>query len=139
MPEQAKPERRSIELVQYNFTNEELRLLGEQMAREAQMVYDLRDKKKENAAALAVAVTEAEGRVSNLARKINERHEMRDAECMVLLHTPRAGMKSMVRVDTGEIVREERMTVDELQEKLAFDAPKEDDEAQPYKKRKDVN
>jgi hypothetical protein len=139
MPEQPKPERRSIELVQYNFSNDELRLLGEQLAREAQMVYDLTQKKKELAASIKVAITEADGRAASLARKINERHEYRDAECTARLNTPRVGWKTIVRVDTGEVIREDRMTVDELQEKLAFDAPKEDDESQPYKKRKDVN
>ncbi|HEY1861654.1 MAG TPA: hypothetical protein VGG61_14940 [Gemmataceae bacterium] len=139
MIEQTKPERRSIEVVQYNFTLDELRLLGEQLARESEILTDLNQKKKEVAAAMKVAITEAEGRAAALARKINERHEYRDAECTALMHTPRVGMKSIVRVDTGEIVREERMTVDELQEKLAFEAPKEDDESQPYKKRKDVN
>jgi hypothetical protein len=139
MPEQAKPERRSIELVQYNFSNEELRLLGEQLARESEMSADLRDKKKELAASISVAIKESDGRVGDLARKINQRHEMRDAECTALMNTPRVGVKSIVRVDTGEVIREDRMTVDELQEKFAFDAPKEDDESQPYKKRKDVN
>jgi hypothetical protein len=139
MPEQPKPERRSIELVQYNFSLEELRLLGEQLARESQMAGDLREKKKELAASISVAIKESDGRVGELARKINQRHEMRDAECTALLNTPRSGFKTIVRVDTGEVIREERMTPDELQEKLAFGAPKEDDESQPYKKRKDVN
>jgi hypothetical protein len=139
MPDEAKPERRSIELVQYDFSHEELRLLGEQMAREAQMVYDLRDQKKVTAAQATLAIDEAEGRVSALARKINARHEMRDAECTAIMNSPRSGTKSIVRVDTGEVVREEPMTMEELQEKFAFDSPGEDSESQPRKKRKDVN
>jgi hypothetical protein len=137
--EQAKPERRSIESVQYNFSADELRVLGERLARESQMVSDLRQKKKELAASMAVSINESDSYIAELARKINEGHEYRDAECTALLNTPRVGVKSIVRVDTGEVIREDRMTVEELQEKLAFDAPKEDDESQPYKKRKDVN
>jgi hypothetical protein len=130
-----KPEepRRSWESVRYDFTRDELRALGMDLAVETQMVYDLQQKKKELAAQMKVAILEAEGRCGKLALKLNQRYEMREAECTVMMHTPRAGMKSTVRVDNGEVVREEKMTAEEMQEKLPFEALKEDDESQPRK------
>jgi hypothetical protein len=46
---------------------------------------------------------------------------MRDMDCLIVLNTPRSGVKSITRADTGEIVREENMTPEEMQRALPFD------------------
>jgi hypothetical protein len=50
-----------------------------------------------------------------LARIIRERAEQRMVSCAVQFHTPCEGIKRIVRIDTGEMVREEPMTNSEKQ------------------------
>jgi deoxyribodipyrimidine photolyase len=128
---------RLVESCRYNFTAEEIRHLGESLAREAQNVFTLRQEKKEISQSYASRIEEANGKVAALTDKINQGYEMRDTECRVELDRPRRGAKSIVRVDTGAVVREEAMTAAEMQEAFRFDdAPGgEDEESQPRKRR----
>jgi hypothetical protein len=142
MPEPKKP-KVVVEQVKYIFTNEEKRVLGETLAREAQEVFSLRTQKKEVSSALAARIEEANGRVAITTDKINQGYEMRDAECAIVFDVPRRGMKSYIRMDTHEAVREEAMTSSELQDSFAFNEPDEaatpapaDEEAQPFQKRR---
>jgi hypothetical protein len=50
-----------------------------------------------------------------LARIIRERAEQRMVTCAVRYHAPCEGIKRIVRLDTGELVREEPMTNSEKQ------------------------
>lgn len=50
-----------------------------------------------------------------LARIIRNRVEPRMVHCAVRFHMPCEGMKRIVRMDTGEVVREEQMTDSEKQ------------------------
>jgi hypothetical protein len=131
-----EPKPRQVEAVRYNFTLEEIRILGESLAREAQTVFTLREQKKEVSAALGSQITEANGRVASLTDKINQGYEMRDTECRTAMDTPRRGIKSIIRLDTGDAIREESMTAEEMQEAFRFEdmPPAEDDESQPRKK-----
>lgn len=53
-----------------------------------------------------------------LSRVIGDRAERRAVECGVLYHTPVQGTKRVVRLDTGEYLRDEPMAVEELQQHL---------------------
>lgn len=57
-------------------------------------------------------------RQRELAQIIRERSEKRMVECRVIFHAPSEGMKRVVRLDTGEQVREEPMTTAEKQMNL---------------------
>jgi hypothetical protein len=137
-PKQEPAKTRVVESVRYPFTADEIRLLGEALAREAQTVFTLREQKKESTASFGVLIAEANGRVAGLTHKINEGYEMRDTECRVLPDVPRRGMKSIMRLDTGEIVREEAMTAEEMQDAFKFEElpveEGEDPESQPRKR-----
>jgi hypothetical protein len=113
-------DKRLYESVKYVFTRVEITELGEALAREAQTVFDLRDQKKTMTAELGAAIKSAEGRVGALTDKINFGFEMREVECMVLMETPRPGMKRIYRVDTQETLREEPMTAQEMQGAFGF-------------------
>jgi hypothetical protein len=56
--------------------------------------------------------------IQRLSNNINMGWEMREIECVVEFHKPRQGVKRIIRLDTGEIVREQQMSGGELQEKL---------------------
>ena len=104
----------------YPFTRDELRQLGEDLARANQKVYTLRGDKKTTVASLEAAIKLAEHEAAALTQKINEKSELRSTEVAYLLDTPRIGMKTLQRLDTQEEVRVEGMTEFDRQTSLAF-------------------
>jgi hypothetical protein len=123
-------EKRLYEAVKYTFSQTEIRELGEALAREAQTVFDLRDQKKTVTAELGASIKSAEGRVGALTDKINNGFELREVECMVMMETPRPGMKRIIRIDNNEPLRDEPMTAAEMQGSFGFS---EGDDARPQK------
>jgi hypothetical protein len=113
-------DRRLYESVKYTFSGDEIRELGEALAREAQNVFDLRERKSSVTAELAGAIKLANGRVAELTNRINNGYELREVECMLMMETPRPGMKRIIRVDTNEPLRDEPMTAAEMQGSFGF-------------------
>jgi hypothetical protein len=113
-------DKRVYEAVRHTYTSDELRELGTQLAREQQVIMDLETGKAQSTAAFNAQIKEAENRRNGLTIKINNGYEMRETEIMVLLETPRPGMKRLLRVDTGEILRDEPMTLTEMQQSFGF-------------------
>ena len=114
---------RLYESIKYTFGSTEIRELGESLAREAQTVFDLKAQKKSTNAAMGASIEAANNRVADLTTKINNGYEMREVECLAMLETPRAGMKRIIRLDTNETVREEAMTMQEMQQNFGFSDP----------------
>ena len=114
---------RLYESVKYQFTNDEMRELGGALAREAQIVFDLREQKKNATASLTASITAANKRVGDLTTKINNGYEMREVEVIAEMDKPRPGIKTIWRVDTGEELRKEPMTMQEMQQSFGFPEP----------------
>lgn len=57
--------------------------------------------------------------INRISSKLRDGHEHRGVECEVTYNTPKGGMKSCKRLDTGETFVE-TMTADELQPRLKF-------------------
>ncbi len=114
-------DRRQYESIKFTFGSDDLRELGQTLAREAQVVYDLEKRKKEMDAEMAAQIKAANGRVQDLTTKINNGYELREIEVLVLFDEPKSGMKRVVRIDTNEIVREEAMTLEEKQRGFGFE------------------
>jgi hypothetical protein len=113
-------ERRLYESIKYLFTDTEKRELGEALARENQTIYDLREQKKTITSEFNARIESAEKRASDLTTKINTGYELREVECLVLMETPRPGMKRLIRIDTNEMIRDEAMTAAEMQQNFGF-------------------
>jgi len=56
-----------------------------------------------------------------LSADIRRGHETKPVDCVARFHDPSPSFKTIVRLDTGEIVRTEAMTEDEMQENLFED------------------
>jgi len=56
-----------------------------------------------------------------LSHQIKDRKELRAVDCVCEMNTPNVGEKTIIRMDTGEIVRVEPMTEDERQEEIEFE------------------
>lgn len=100
------------------FTDEELATMRDELARLVLAESEVRLRKK---AALEVFKEELEQLIStrrDIAQRIRRKSEDREIECRVEFHSPMLGQKRVIRMDTGELLREEPMTEDELQEEL---------------------
>jgi hypothetical protein len=62
------------------------------------------------------------------AKLVNNGYEFRDVECEVRFNEPVSGEKSIIRLDTGDVVSIERMTPREMQPPL-FDSDEEEAES----------
>lgn len=113
-------ERRQYEAVKFTFGAVDIQELGQKLARETQNVYDLEARKKEIDADLSAQIKAANGRVSDTTTRLNNGYEMREVEVLVLLDEPKQGMKRLVRIDTNEVLREEAMTLEEMQRGFGF-------------------
>jgi len=111
---------RLYESIKYTFGKDEIRELGESLAHEAQTVFDLKAQKKSTNTSMNASIENANNRVADLTTKINNGYELREVECLVMMETPRAGMKTIIRIDTNEKVREEAMTMAEMQQNFGF-------------------
>jgi hypothetical protein len=109
---------RVFEEVRYEFTAAELKDLGGKLAHAAQGVFDLQREKATTTANFGAQIKAANDAVAELSDKINFGYELRQAECIVRLESPRPGQKEFVRVDTGEVVRVAPMTAGDLQQRL---------------------
>ena len=103
------------ELCKYDFSADELRVLGLQLAREAEDAIALKGEREASMAGFAAALKQSAKRVAEISHKLNCGYEMRDVECVVLLDVPQPGIKTITRIDTGARIREEIMTDDERQ------------------------
>ncbi len=59
--------------------------------------------------------------ICHLTRKLCEGWEVRDIRCKVLWNDPADGQKTIVRMDTGEVIATEEMTFDERQDVLPLE------------------
>jgi hypothetical protein len=115
-------DKRHYEEIRYDYTPDELRVLGLRLAQECQGMMDLEARKKEITAELGSQVKAAENRVSELTTRLNAGYEMREEEVLVVMDEPRPGMKSIVRISTNRPLREEAMTAAEMQRGFGFTA-----------------
>lgn len=125
-PARGKRLGKTTEYMRYDFRQSELLEHARNLGRLNQELATAQERKKAVSADLAAAVKRCEEAVAEETRLVTNGYEYRDIECTVWYHEPRSGVKTIARGDTGEFVKEARMTHDELQEALPFD-----DQAQP--------
>ena len=117
-------EQRVYRPTKYKFSDDEMRQLGEELAREAQTVFDLREQRKNVTAQLAAAIQAANKRVADLTVKVNQRYEFRDVECVVHFDKPRPGLKTFALMEKqDEEICVEPMTMEEMQSSFGFPEP----------------
>lgn len=107
-------------MVEYRFSKAELLALGDDLARAADNVREIESRKKELTATISAELKAANGKVFTLAGKVKDRFEMREVPCIAYFGVPRAGLKTIRRADTGEDVRTDSMTAEEMQQGLDF-------------------
>ena len=106
------------EYLKYTFSESELREHAKDLARENTVASEAEEQKKAVVAQFTEKVASAKTKISMLSRYINNGYDHRSVECETTLDMPEKGIARVVRLDTGEVVRERAMTPSELQIKL---------------------
>ena len=70
----------------------------------------IEQRKKEIDSDLKSQIEAENSKIGRLSDLVQTGHEMRDVECRIELDTPSEGMKRYVRLDTGETVKEVKMS-----------------------------
>lgn len=112
------------EFLKYIFSDIEMKEFATDLARKTSEMSETEEAKKAAVAQFGDRIASLRADTSSLARKFNSGYEYRNIECKVLYHDPSPAQKTIVRLDTGEIVKVSAMTYGELQEILPF-APAE--------------
>jgi hypothetical protein len=114
-----------FELLKCDFSLEEIQQRAQSLARANQQAHQIEAEKKQVASDYKSRIEAVMSEVLALSSAVAMGYEMRRTECSVIYNSPTSGEKTLVRKDTGEYVRVERMTSEEQQEVFPFE-PKED-------------
>lgn len=100
------------------YTAEEMNAKRDRIAN-AMLEYDgVEDAKKLAARQYSEHLKGLRGEMRGLAKAINNGGENREVECLTTFHDPEPGFKTITRLDTGEVVRQEPMDDEEKQDNL---------------------
>lgn len=98
-------------------TPDELLEVGGDLARSSNELKDIENRKAEVNAQFAAELKKAKAEIEISSRKISTQEEMREVDCDVIINTSEF-KKTIVRTDTGVVVREENLTSEDLQMEL---------------------
>lgn len=99
-----------------------VRLKTQDMAACIGEIDDVESRKADANKAFRRELAELDERMRRIAHQVRTRTESRMVSCEITFHQPQLGYKRTVRLDTGEIVREEPMTDEERDSRL-FEEP----------------
>ena len=116
----AKPKRTSpaLEYLPVPYSPPERQALGEQLARATMAKTELEEGKKARDAEYKDDLEKISLSIRSLCRKLHSGNEYRNVSCEWILEDPTPAEKSLVRKDTGELIRTVPMQADDYQEEL---------------------
>lgn len=106
------------EYLRYEFTEDQLREKAKSLAVTVQRQTQTQEEQKAAQAQFKERLERFVAEIGKLSRDINNGWEMRNIECVVNFHSPVQGTKQILRLDTGELVREMPMSKSEMQDNL---------------------
>ena len=119
-----------LEYLKCEFSAEEIQIAARELACSAQLKASIEQRKKEIDASLKAEIEGENSKIARLSSYITTGYEWRNVECAVQLDTPERGNKTIIRNDTGELVKVMRMKDADLQMALDLNVAAEQQEAQ---------
>jgi len=109
----------SMELVQIDFTKDELIELGQKVSEQVRRLKSIESQKKSAAADFTAREKQAALEIDELTRKIDDGFEMRRVNCVVHYDDPTHMVHFVMEHDTsGVIIKQRKMTPSEMQRTL---------------------
>lgn len=121
-PEPTKRRERTMDFLPVHFKPIERLDLAERLARATQAKGDLEDQKKAMDAEHKDNLTGLELEIKRLSRKLTTGYDMQNVTCEWIYGDPTSAEKTLVRMDTGEVVRVVPMQQHDYQEELPIPA-----------------
>lgn len=107
--------------VEYKFSKTEKLEISRDMATAEGEIRQMEAQKANVNATLGAEIRKLKHEMSRLADLFRCGYEMREMDCRFVLDSPRPGYKTIIRMDTGEVIDDHVvMTPEEMQRKLAF-------------------
>lgn len=106
--------------LKYEFTEEEIKSLSYELARETRELRSLNESKKEVMADFTGKIKAKEGATDRISEQVANGYEYRMVPCEIEYDYPTTGKKSITRTDTGESWTED-MDRTEMQAELPLD------------------
>lgn len=113
------------EYLKYEFSQDEIRQFGIDLARLSSEHSELEDEKKSVTSQFKAQMDAKHAEIQAVSNKINSGSERRSVDCEWRYNQPNSGMKQLWRLDTQEILTTTSMTAEEMQLELDLQAPKE--------------
>lgn len=114
-------------------TDDEKRDMAEKALRGVGELRNMREDKKAVVKEWDSRISDLEGRVQKLSEKYEKGYELRPVPCEEIFYYT-TGMAIVYRTDTGEVVKERRLSASEMQAKLPIEDPKKATEKAPLPK-----
>lgn len=116
------------EYLKCTLTNAEKLAVGEGLARAQQKLRAKQEELKEVQAQVKAEIAKVEADIGLQSSTLANGYEYRNVDCEVRFHDPKQGMKTLVRLDTGEMLQPTRMNSDECQVHLFEQAIEEEEQ-----------
>jgi len=112
------PHKATREFLKYIFSHDEIHEKGSELARLNSEAAKISDEKKSVTSSFKAQLDEKNAQIGVIGQHINNGYEHRYVECEIHYNDPNTGMKTIYRKDTGEVVKKETMTAEEMQLEL---------------------
>lgn len=106
---------KSKETLECALSKDELLELGQKLSRATQNRMEAESSKKSYVAQLGANIKSFEAEIERLSSLVNTGKEVRGVSCETRYHVPTEGWKQTIRLDTGETIREGKMSQEELE------------------------
>lgn len=90
--------------IKYEFDRDEIRALGQELARRQQNLVDARGSRMASQKAMKAEEESIANDIGRLTQNVNNGWELRVVQCSVRLNDPKSGSKTLFRTDTGELL-----------------------------------
>lgn len=119
-----KPDRHIEMSLRHTFTEKETLALARTLAEKNNELNQAEEEKKSVTSQLKAKIDGISARVTEVSTKITTGYEYRMTKCTVKYHTPRPGMKRLIREDTNDVIEDAEMTDAEKQGELPLGVDK---------------
>jgi len=102
--------KRTVELLSCRLTDEEVLEKGKHLAEKELELIDLEAEAKEVASSYKENIKGTRTMIAKLSEEVSTEKEEREVSCDWVFHSPTRGTKELIRLDTGESIRQTEMT-----------------------------
>jgi hypothetical protein len=111
-------------IIKHSFSDEERLVLGEEQSELLGKQDELEATLKSAKAQIQAQIEAGEANIRTVSGKLRSRYEMRNVDCILMDHRIK-GMRHVVRIDTGHVVKGRKLAPHETQISLTTEKPAE--------------